>query len=287
MSDKPKLVLDECFTPSSSSVHSNEENKITIKENSNNECSAEKELTNNKISNKEIVINKNIKNYSYDNSHHSHPHEHIFEDILHVDYNHGNTHYQHSHYTDPHSKYIKNKYGHHNHGHHKHGHHKHGHHKHGHHKHGHHWCDEHYHGHHGHYHGEHGHHAHYGHPTYGHLHNGNNCSVPGVVIIKIHKMIYFLIQIKIITIQACTLLRSNYHQKFTILKLKNIFSLVDELNAYIYENLSSTLDEELLKPTEINYQEILDKPFSLNNYIEILRIVDKCIYQLKKILKNI
>ena len=33
MSDKPKLVLDECFTPSSSSVHSNEENKITIKEN--------------------------------------------------------------------------------------------------------------------------------------------------------------------------------------------------------------------------------------------------------------
>ena len=100
-------------------------------------------------------------------------------------------------------------------------------------------------------------------------------------------MIYFLIQIKIITIQACTLLRSNYHQKFTILKLKNIFSLVDELNAYIYENLSSTLDEELLKPTEINYQEILDKPFSLNNYIEILRIVDKCIYQLKKILKNI
>ena len=100
-------------------------------------------------------------------------------------------------------------------------------------------------------------------------------------------MLEHLYNIKIITIQACSSLRSEFHQKFTIIKLKTIFGLIDEINAYIYENLSSTLDEELLKPTEINYEEILNKPFSFDNYIEILRIVDKCVYQLKKILKNI
>ena len=120
------------------------------------------------------------------------------------------------------------------------------------------------------------------------MYSSGKCNnIDGVVFISIHKMLAHLTNIKIITIQACSSLRSEFHQKYTILKLKSIFDLVDELNKCIYEKLESNIDEEILKSIEINYEEILNKPFSFDNYIEILRIVDRCIYHLKKILKNI
>lgn len=291
MADKPNLVLEDCFTSSSSISNNNDvgdmNNLIKLntapkkqvklkksKKNTKNKClitnTDQQEDTN--LSDK----NENTKDlcYSHLDSHvesnsSNCQHEHIFNNLLHVDYNHGNTHYNYSHCTDKKSKYIKNKHRHHHHHHH----HKYG------------------HGHHHHHH-KHGHHHHNYNKSnsqkYGYMYTSGKCSnIDGVVFIKIHKMLAHLTNIKIITIQACSSLRSEFHQKYIILKLKNIFNLVEELNTYIYEKLESTIDEEILKSIELNYEEILDKPFNFNNYLEILRIVDRCIYHLKKILKNI
>ena len=58
-----------------------------------------------------------------------------------------------------------------------------------------------------------------------------------------------------------------------------------DLNPY-YNGIKNDSDHDI-RSTAQYYEEILNKPFSFDNYIEILRIVDRCIYYLKKILKNI